>query len=160
MKEESIKEINEPEAPRLTKLSIKQIDAPIELYKIDIVRSEDGGRRIKNYANKTRDYEWWVEPEDRCWNVPDGDYLISQGPGLWRVNVDKGDVSWWGLHSLAQKITAHWNKLTIEDLPAEPKGLSLAPIIASMEGDSETAKESAEIVKARMSKNKSGKKKH
>ena len=126
------------QAPKLTKLAIRQTDAPIELYKVDIVRSEDGGRRIKNYANKTGDYEWWVDPENRNWNAPDGKYLVSQGPNLWLVNVTDREVEWRSIKTLAQRIAAHWNKLTIEDIPAgvsHTKGPTIAPIVAKIEGD-------------------------
>jgi hypothetical protein len=123
------------QAPRLTKLAIRQTDAPIELYRLDIVRSETGGRRIKNYANKTRDYEWWVDPDNRNWWVPDGNYLISQGPNLWIVNVADKDVEWRDIKTLAQRITAHWNKLTIEDTPADSKAPNIAPLAIKITKD-------------------------
>ena len=105
----------EIETPRLTKLSIRQSkESPIQLYQIDLISTEKG-KRVSNYSDRTRDFEWWVETDDICWKVPDGNYLVAQGPELWMVNVADSTVEWRSLKSLMQDVTARWSKLVITD---------------------------------------------
>jgi hypothetical protein len=107
----------EPEAPKLNKLLVKIIEGEVvQLYQIDLEPSDEGkGRRIKNYVNRTIDYEHWTEPHNLCWKVPVGDYLVAQGPDLWLVNVRETKIKWRNMKGIMQNVTARWNKLVVTD---------------------------------------------
>lgn len=105
------------EMPRLTKLAIRHSkENPIQLYQLVLVRTEKGAI-IKSHSDRTRNFEWWVETDDICWKVPDGDYLVAQGPDLWVVNVADNTIEWRNLESLIQEVTARWGKLIITEKP-------------------------------------------
>jgi hypothetical protein len=106
----------EPKVP-LTKLSVRNSkENPIQLYQIDLVRTEKG-KRINTHIDRTKTFEWWMQPDDRCWMVPDGNYLVVQGSDLWLVNVADREVTWNDLKGLTQDVKATWSKLVITDKP-------------------------------------------
>lgn len=128
------KEVNtkEPKEPQLTELSVKLVkEQPVQLYQIELESAEEG-KRIKNYRSKTEDFEWWVDPQNIIWKVPDGDYLVVQGPEIWFVGVKDGRAKWRGLEGIVQEITARWNKLILSDKAIEEEKKAVEDIYSAI----------------------------
>lgn len=111
-------DVEEPK--RMTKLEVRHSDSPISLYEIGIKTTDDGSKHITNPRNRTRDFEYWHEPENMCWMVPDGDYLVAQGRGIYLANVSRGEVTWEGIGTIADDVQVNWSGIRITIKSPEP----------------------------------------